>query len=215
MAVAFLAIGAPLGAQEESDAEARARLQRRGAGLRADVWSVRGLQEVAGAETGSMPLFEGYFERGLDRHLALQTSVGLWRRTQEIESGGGLGGSTTERVASWVVPMFTALRFFPVTGPEASLEPYVEGGVGFALGLDDRQTEAGGPLGVGSGEGITTVAGFGFKGGLGFEWRFSRALGLAVGGRYQWIRFLEDVGGDRIFRGFGAGAGLTYRFQFE
>ena len=163
-----------------------------------------------------MPLFEGYFERGLDRHLALQTSVGLWRRTQEIESSGGIGGgTTTERVASWIVPMFTALRFFPLTGPDATLEPFAEGGVGFALGLDDRQTEAGGPLGLGSGEGIATVLGFGFKGGLGVEWRFSRALGLSVGGRYQWIRFVEDVGGDRIFRGFGAAAGLTYRFQFD
>ncbi|HUF27229.1 MAG TPA: hypothetical protein VMM18_09655 [Gemmatimonadaceae bacterium] len=216
----ILALAAePVAAQQEpgeSEAEARARMQRRGAGMHVGFWSVRGLREVSGAEYSATPLFEGYFQRGLDRHLAMQSSVSIWRRSQELESEGGIIGSgTRETVDSWVVPMFTALRFFPFTTPAQRLEPYVEGGVGLALGIDDRETTAGGGLGFGAQSGISTVVGFGLKGGLGFEWRFSRPLGLAAGGRYQWVRFTEDLGGERIYRGFGAELGLTYRFQFD
>lgn len=200
---------------EQSQAETQARLARRGAGLRAGFWAVRGLQEVDGAETSEWPLLEGYFQKGLDRHLALQSSVSVWRRTQKLEIDGGIGGgTTTDRVTSWVVPMFTALRFFPMTAPDQSFEPFVEGGLGLALGIDDRETSDGSLFG-GAGNGIRTVVGFGFKGGLGAEWRFSRAIGVAVGGRYQWVRFLEQLGADEVFRGFAAEAGLTYRFQFD
>lgn len=197
-----------------SEAEERARLQRRGAGVRVGVWDVRGLSEVADAEYSRTPLFEGYFQHGLDRHLALQNSVGFWRRSQEIEVAQ-IGGSRRESVQSYVIPQFTSLRFFPVTGPDQALEPFVEGGAGISLGIDDRSTTSGGPLGLGSGDGIAVVVGFGFKLGLGTEWRFSRALGLAAGGRYQWIRFLDDLGGERTYRGFGAEMGLTYRFQYD
>ena len=213
--VTSVTMAAPSDAQEapENPLESQARMARRGAGLRAGFWSVRGLREVTDAENSEWPFLEGYFQHGLDRHLALQSSVGLWRRTQELETDGGIGGPTTDRVTTWVVPMFSALRFFPLTGPDQAFEPFVEGGVGFALGIEDRETGDGSLLGAG-GSGIGTVVGFGFKGGLGTEWRFSPALGLAVGGRYQWIRFLEELGNDEIFRGFAAEAGLTYRFQF-
>lgn len=212
----LLAFASTLGAQqvEPSDAESRARLERRGAGIRVGLWDVRGLREVTDATYSETPLFEGYFQHGLDRHLALQNSIGVWRRSQEIEESG-LGGTSRESVQSYIVPMFTALRFFPVTGPEQPFEPFVEGGAGISLGIDDREATSGGLLGIGGGDGIAMVIGFGFKLGLGAEWRFSRALGLTAGGRYQWVRFLDDVGGERTYRGFGAEVGLAYRFQYD
>jgi hypothetical protein len=199
---------------QQSDAESLARLARRGAGVRVGLWDVRGLNEVSGASYAETPLFEGYFQNGLDRHLALQNSVGVWRRSQEIVQSGPLG-STAESVKSYVVPMFTALRFFPLTGPDQPFEPFIEAGAGISLGIDDRQTTSGGPLGLGSGNGIAMILGFGFKLGVGAEWRFSRPLGVAVGGRYQWVRFFDAVGGEKYYRGFGGEAGLTYRFQYD
>lgn len=215
MALALLP-DAPAMAQERplSGAEERARLERRGAGARIGVWSVGSVTEVPDARYGRTPLLEGYFQHGLDRHLALQNSVGIWRRSQEIVVPA-IGGSRREHVNSYVVPMLTSLRFFPATGPEEDFEPYVEGGVGISLGVDDRETTTSDPLGVGAGDGVSIVLGFGMKAGAGAEWRFSPALGLAVGGRFQWIRFLEDLGGERVYRGFGLEAGLTYRFQFD
>ena len=215
-AIVWLAFAPSLAAQqvEQSDAESRARLERRGAGVRVGVWDTRGLTEVPDASYSETPLFEGYFQHGLDRHLAIQNSIGVWRRSQDIEESG-LGGTSTESVQSYVVPMFTALRFFPVTGPEQSFEPFVEGGAGISLGIDDRQATSGGLLGVGGGEGIAMILGFGFKLGIGAEWRFSRPLALTAGGRYQWVRFFDDLGGERIYRGFGAEVGLAYRFQYD
>jgi len=217
LGVFTLALAAPsVGAQERqlSDAEERARLERRGAGARIGFWSVGGLREVPDARYGKSALFEGYFQHGLDRHLALQNSVGFWRRSQEIVVSA-IGGPRRESIDSYVIPMFTALRFFPATSPGEEFEPYVEGGVGVALGVDDRSTSASDPLGAGDGSGIAMGLGVGLKAGVGAEWRFSPALGLALGGRYQWLRFLGDLGGESLYRGFGAEVGLTYRFQFE
>jgi hypothetical protein len=202
-------------AAQESQTEEQARLARRGAGIRVGLWDVRGLAEVTSAEYSETPLFEGYLQHGLDRHLAMQNSIGFWRRTQEIESSGGLGGTTQESVKSYVVPQFTSIRFFPVSGPDQMLEPYLEGGAGISLGIDDRSTSSGGLLGVGGGSGVVIVIGFGFKLGVGAEWRFSDALGLSGGGRYQWMRFLEDLGGARTYRGFAGEVGITYRFQYD
>jgi hypothetical protein len=203
----------PIAAQE-SQTEEQARLARRGAGIRVGVWDVRGLAEVANAEYSETPLFEGYLQHGLDRHLAMQNSIGFWRRSQEIEGTGGIGGTPGESVKSYVVPQFTSIRFFPISGPEQPFEPFVEGGAGISLGIDDRSTTSGGLLG-GGGSGIAIVVGFGFKLGLGVEWRFTEALGLSGGGRYQWKRFLEDLGGERTYRGFAADVGITYRFQYD
>lgn len=200
--------------QPESSIEERARLQRRGASLRVGHWGVRGLTDVAGSETSRTPVLEGSFAHGLDRHLALESSVGVWRRRQETQSSGGLGGESTERLDSWVVPMFSALTFYPVTGPQSRIEPYLEGGVGLAIGVEDRQTTTTGLFGS-EGSGISFGAGFGFKGGAGVDVRFTPALALSFGSRYQWVRFLEDLGGERIYRGFAADVGLRYRFQYD
>jgi opacity protein-like surface antigen len=217
VALALTAAGRPLRAQHaqqpESDVERNARLARRGAGLHVGTWDVRGLSEPDGVSTSSMPLVDGYFRKGLDQHLALETTVGLWRRTQTVrQSGGVLGGGGEDRVTSYIVPQFTSLMLFPFTQPSQRVEPYLSGGAGLALGIDDRQTTAGGLFGGESGTAMT--AGFGFQTGTGVEWRLSKAFGLTAGARYQWIRFLQDLGGDRTFRGFGLDGGVTYRFQY-
>jgi opacity protein-like surface antigen len=199
--------------QAPPDPEKRAKMLRQGAGLRGGAWWVQNLQEVSGARTSESPAFDGYFQKGLDLHLTLESTLGLWIRTQEIEQSG-LGGTTREQVRSFVVPLFTALKLYPFTRPDDAWEPYVTGGVGFALGVDDRQTSGAGLLGIADG-GTVLIAGFGFKGGAGVEWRFHRAFGAALGVRYQWVRFGEELGGDRTFRGWGADLGLTYRFQYE
>jgi len=212
-----LLLAAPsLGAQERqsSGAEERARLERGGAGARIGVWSVRSMTRVPDARYGRTALFEGYIQHGLDRQLALQNSVGFWRRSQEIVVPA-IGGPRRESIDSYLVPMFAALRFFPATGPEEVFEPYVEGGVGVALGIEDRSTSASGPLGGGAGDGISMELGVGLKAGVGAEWHLSPALRLAFGGRYQWVRFREELGGERLYRGFGAEVGLTHRVPFD
>ena len=188
-----------------SSLERSVTLQRRSAGLRIGTWRVRDLQEIAGSTFSETPLFEGYFQRGLDLHLALGSTMGLWRRTQEVAGSG--------KVTSYIVPAFTSLKIYPLTRPEQRFEPYIDAGIGGAIGIDDREGTAGGPLG--ETEGTDARFGFGFKGGGGVEWRFSRAFGLSLGGRYQWIRFGSEVGGDRTFQGLGFDAGLTYRFQYD
>ena len=200
-------------AQSESELERAARLARRGAGVQVGVWQVRGLQEPSGVTHAASPLVEGYFRKGLDRHLALETTVSFWRRTQTArQSGGLLGGESEERIASYIIPQLTSLKLYPFTEPGQRAEPYLVGGAGFALGIDDRESSAGGAFGTASGTAMTM--GFGLKGGAGVEWRFSRAFGVSAGARYQWFRFLQELGGDRTFGGFGVDGGLTYRFQF-
>ena len=199
--------------QPESELERAARLARRGAGVQVGVWQVRGLQQPSGVTHSETPLVEGYFRKGLDRHLALETTVSFWRRTQVARQGGGLlGGETEERISSYIIPQLTSLKFYPLTTPAQRAEPYLVGGAGFALGIDDRESTAGGVFGTDGGTAMT--AGFGLKGGAGVEWRVSRAFGLSAGARYQWFRFLQELGGERTFGGFGVDGGLTYRFQF-
>ncbi|HET7563930.1 MAG TPA: outer membrane beta-barrel protein [Gemmatimonadaceae bacterium] len=197
--------------------EHRAELARRGAGLSIGTWNVQDLHATQGATYSITPAFEGYFQKGLDQHLAIETTAGLWRRTQLLTQPGSFGGdSTTQSVSSYIVPLFTTLKIYPFTKPSQHLEPYMLGGVGFALGIDDRRTSGGSGalLGGNAQSGVALVTGFGFTGGAGIEWRFSSAFGLAAGTRYRWIRFLGDVGGDDTFKGMGFDAGVTYRFQY-
>jgi hypothetical protein len=216
LVASVLAAGAA--AQADTIAEQRAKAMRRGAGLRVGVWDVRGLREVSGARVSETPLIEGYFQKGLDLHLVLENTVGVYRREQRLtRDAGGIGGGTVEeKVAAYVVPQFTSLKVYPFTRPEQRFEPYVLGGAGVTIGIDDRENSGtGGLLGGGGESGTGFVAGFGLKGGLGIELRFSEAFGAAVGGRYQWVRFFGELAGERTYRGLGADVGLTYRFQYE
>lgn len=215
-ALVAMASGNNAAAQADSATEQRVKAMRRGAGLRVGMWDVRGLAQVSGARVDEWPLFEGYFQKGLDLHLALENTVSVFRREQRITRSGGIGGGTIEeRLTAYVIPQFTSLKVYPFTRPEQGFEPYFTGGAGLTIGVDDREnSESGGLLGGGGESGVGFVAGFGLKGGLGFELRFSEAFGAGVGGRYQWVRFFGELAGERTYRGLGADVGLTYRFQY-
>lgn len=198
---------------DERSAE-RAERARREAGLRAGVFRARGLARLEGVESSQTPVVEGYFQKGLDKHLALESSIGFWRRTQWREGEGGfLGGGGREEVTSYLLPFLTAVKMYPFTAPGDGFEPYLTGGVGFALGIDDRENASGGFLGVGGG-GTAFVTGFGFKAGLGIDTRLGAGFGLGAGARYQWTRFGADVGGNRTYGGWALDGGLVYRFQY-
>lgn len=220
VAVARAQAGARAGGRDSGsvapDLEKRARLARRGGGVRVGTWDVRGLTATSGAAVSRTPAFEGYVRRGLDLHLAIEHSVGVWRRTQSATqtSTDPLGGTTqsTSTLETYVVPQFTSITFFPITRPEQRFEPYLKAGAGFALGVEDRSGTGGGLF---TGGGASLVPGYGLSGGAGLELRLSSALGLTGAGRYQWIRFFQELTGARTYEGFGAEVGVTYRFQFR
>lgn len=215
LALGMVLLAGDAGAQTDTT-EQRVKRMRRGAGIRVGVWDVRGLTEVSGAQVSETPLFEGYFQRGLDLHLALENTVGVYRREQRITRPGPISGEIEEKVSAYVIPQFTSLKLYPFSRPEQGFEPYISGGAGLTIGVDDREnSESGGLLGGGGESGIGFVAGFGLKGGLGVELRFSEAFGVGVGGRYQWVRFFGELAGERTYRGLGADVGLTYRFQYD
>src|SRR5256885_13794904 len=56
--------------------------QRAGAGLRVGVWQTTGFTCPATASCSTLPAFEGYWQKGLDQHVAVETSGGFWGRTQ-------------------------------------------------------------------------------------------------------------------------------------
>ncbi|GAC1697373.1 MAG: hypothetical protein NVS9B3_15110 [Gemmatimonadaceae bacterium] len=199
------------------DAERRAQMERRGGGLRVGTFNPNGLTDPTGSSSSTSPVFEGYVRTGLDLHLVLENSVGVWRRSQTVtQTTNGLTGSTTttETRDTYIIPQLTSVVFYPATAPDDAFEPYVGAGIGFALGVDDRK--GGGSTSLfGGSSGVSLSPGLGAQTGLGVEYRFTQALGAAVGGRYQYIRFLQDVGGRDTYQGLGATVGLTYRFQFR
>ncbi len=188
----------------------KVKREREGAGLRVGTWMVSNLATPSGASSSTLPAFEGYWQKGLDRHLVIETSAGLWHRQ---ESSGS--GSSAESVGSFLVPLFTSLKLFPFTGPEARLEPLVSAGAGFVLGLEKDNTTSGGLLGGGgASSALNLVAGVGVKGDAGVEWHFSQAFGLTALAGYQYIVFTQDVGGQSSYQGPMLYVGLTYRFQY-
>jgi hypothetical protein len=206
-----LATAAAAEAQQrpESPQEVEARLARQGAGLQFGVWRVEGVDR-GGVDASTWPFIDGHFQRGLDRHLAIESTAGLWRR-EELETRSGIGGATTTRRTTYVVPLLTGLRFYP-TAPGTRVEPFLSGAVGFALGIEDGQGASGGILGGSGGTRVET--GFGFRGATGVEFALSPAFGLSAGAGYQWIRFGSRVGPVETYRGVRVTGGLTYRFQY-
>lgn len=188
--------------------ERAVKRQRQGAGLRMGSWQMMGMGAVSGASVSTLPAMEGYFQKGLDRHLALETSVGFFQRTQRTGTGG-------ESMTGYVIPMMTALKLYPATGPEASFEPFVTGGFGFTLGVDNRTTTtSGGLFGGGSSGGMMMVPGVGVKLGGGVEYRLGRAFGFGAGTNYQYVHFFDRVANARVYKGVQLLGGVTYRFQF-
>lgn len=147
-----LLVATPLDAQDstrsgETAAEARARMARRAAGLLVGPWELRGITPPNGVDVSTMPTITVYLRKGLDARLAMENGVGVWRRVQTTPPTGGLGGTPGEEVQSWVVAQTTNIRFFPATDAGATFEPWLLGGAGFTLGIDDRETSGGGILG--------------------------------------------------------------------
>jgi hypothetical protein len=197
--------------EPESKVEEQARLARKSAGVIFGTWSL--IDSPAGGTTTveDSPLGIGYFRKGIDKHLALETTVGIWRRVVSTPASGGLGGSSGGKTTVILLPQFTSLKLFPFTGPEAMFEPFISAGAGFTLGFIS-QSGGGGLVGGGGGSGL--VPGIGASGNAGVEWRFSNAFGLSAGGHYSYIQFFDDIAGERMYRGTGLTLGITYRFQY-
>lgn len=200
----------------ETEAESRARLARRGAGLTVGEWALRGIEVPNGVEVSTLPLFSGWLRKGLDARLAMENGIGVWRRVQSTPATGGIGGTPGEEVQSWVVAQTTAIRFYPLTDAGAKFEPWVLGGAGFTIGIDDRETNGGGILGGSAGgSGVAFVPGVSLQGGAGVEWRLGESYGLIGGARYQWTRFFQDFGGERTYQGPIYEVGLSYKFRYK
>lgn len=210
LALALLLVGSavPARAQEAGGTESveeAAKQKRKAAGLRAGTWLVTDLPEPDGASISTRPAFRGYFQNGLDLHLAVENSIGYWGRTVEESNG-------TTRVH--LIPQFTSLKVYP-TRPEAPVQPYLGAGAGFAIGVEDVEG-SGGLAGFLGGSGTRMVPGFGLRGTAGLEFPLGSAFGLAVEGEYRWMDFFnDDLGGKESYGGFGLGAGLVYRFQYR
>ncbi len=199
---ALLAVPAIANAQTPQQAAAeRERLARRGGGLRAGIWNV----DVAPGDQAT-PHFEGYFQRGLDRQLALENSLGVWRLTTTTPSTVPEG--TPVETKTWILPLLTSLKLYPLTNIDDRLEPWLMAGVGFAFGLSEQSENA-----IGGG-GSTIVTGIGLRGGAGMDMRLIGPIGISVSGKYQWIHFGEELDGSDTFNGVGVEGGITYRFRF-
>lgn len=195
------------------DAISRAKAARGGVGLRVGTWSVRDLPSDDGATYSRSPHYEGYFQKGLDSHLVIENTLGLWRWVQDIEEEGGpLTSDSREVVSTYLVPAFSAIKFYPITRPGNRLEPYVKAGAGLILGIEN--VESSGAALPSLSPGTSASTGFGLNGGVGVDWAFSPAFGLTAGGHYRWLRFGESVGGKRTYQGLGLDLGLTYRFRY-
>ena len=77
------------------------------------------------------PQFEGYYQRGLGRHLALENSFAVWR----IKTSPTPPAPESPRIETrtYIAPLLTSLKFYPFTGPGGGFEPFVLGGLGFAF----------------------------------------------------------------------------------
>jgi opacity protein-like surface antigen len=196
----------PDSSARSSEAIRHVQLARRGGGLRAGPWHLNGQQLPSGTTSSSIPDVEGYVRTGLDLHLLLENSVGVWRQRLGTAAGSGLLGGSANQADDYIIPQFTSILFYPMTKPTDRVEPYIRGGLGFALGVQDPQSGGGS---------ISFTPGFGLTSGAGIEWRMTDALGLALSGRYQWIRFFQQFGPQQTYQGPVVEAGITYRFQFR
>jgi hypothetical protein len=184
---------------------------RHGAGLRVGRWDVQDLDLATGETANESVLIEGFFQKPLDRNLVVENTLGFWQRTRDYTSTG-VGGTTTFENTSYLVPMLTALKLYPMGHAANVVEPYLLGGVGFVLGIDRGQVSGNDPV-YPAGESTALQSGLGIQTGAGLEFNGNGQFGLTVGGRYQWASFSDDVGGKGLYRGPAFTAGLTYRFR--
>ena len=202
------AFAAPVFGQRPNEAAAdrAAREARRGAGVRVGVWDVEDPARV-NARFSSSPLFEFYLQRGLDEHLVLENSGGVWRRITHERQQLPIGSDTVETKA-YIIPLLTSLKLYPLTSPSNTLEPYIMGGLGLALGIEEESPNA-----IGGG-GTSVVTGFGIRAAAGLELHIGSTFGASAAGRYQWMKMSGDLGLENTFKGVGLEGGLTFRFNF-
>jgi opacity protein-like surface antigen len=202
----------PLWSAADDTVEAGAKRARGGGGVRAGDWQVHGLEAPANGSDSETITVEGWFQKGLDLHLAMESTLGFWQRTQNSTQSGSLGTESRHETNTYLVPTLTTLKMYPLTRPANPLEPFLAAGVGVVLGIDQEKVTSTDPL-VPSGTGTTFHSGLGISTGVGMDCNTGSPFGLTIGGRYQWATFGEKVGGAALYRGFVANAGLTYRFQ--
>jgi opacity protein-like surface antigen len=178
-------------------------------------WQVVGLDQPGAPSSTQSLAAEGWYQKGFDLHIALESTIGFWQRTQSATEAGSIGGTSTQtKTQTYLVPTMTALKLYPATRPGSPLEPYLSGGVGVVLGIDRQDVSTTDPVVV-PGSNTTVQTGLGIQTGAGVEWNSGTAFGLTVGGRYQWASFAEAVGGQALYRGPAYFGGVTYRFQYR
>lgn len=150
---------------------------------------------IRGGEWRHLPYGEIYFQRGLAERVALENSAGVWqRRTGEFRS--------------YVIPLLTSLKFYPLTAPNSRVEPFIMGGIGFALGIEKESVHA-----IGGG-GTSILTGFGTKAGAGIEGRVYGSVGVQAGVHYLYMRFNDELADQRAFEGAGIEGGVSFRLTF-
>ena len=213
--VAMLMLSGVAAAQKKdtlNSVEAKAQRARRGAGLTVGTWAM--IDDPASGTTTSSesPIGEGYFRKGLDKHIALETTAGVWRRVITKPGSGGPFGTAGGTTTAILIPQMTSIKLYPFTTPENAFEPFISAGGGITLGI---QSESGsGGLTGGSGGVSAILPAIGVGASVGAEWRFSQAFGLSASGNYSYIQFFEDLAGEQLYRGTGIRVGMTYRFQY-
>ena len=190
------------------DVTSQTERARNGAGLQISSWQP---DKPAGFRNDQTIAFHGYFQKGLDEHLAWENTLGYWRRTSSWTETQFLGGSTTHELQTHLVPALTAVRLYPLTTPASRMDPYLSAGVGPVLGF--QQQKSSGSLASANASSMHT--GLGTRAGVGVDIRTSEAFGLNVGGHFESASFSEDMAGERLYRGWGADVGLVYRFQYR
>src|SRR6185369_17222590 len=106
------------------DLAAQSERARNGAGLQISSWQP---DEPAGFQNDQTIAVHGYFQKGLDQHLAWENTLGYWRETNRWTETQLLG-TTTHELQTHLVPALTALRLYPVTTSANIVEPYVSAG---------------------------------------------------------------------------------------
>jgi hypothetical protein len=215
IAVAMLLFPGVVAAQKKDTlnaVEAEAQRARRGAGITIGTWAMIDDPASGSSTTSDSPIGEGYFRKGLDKHLARETIAGVWRRVISRPGSGGPLGTPGGTTTAYLIPQLTSFKLYPFTTPDNAIEPFISAGAGITLGI---QTESGsGGLAGGSGGLSAILPGIGVGAALGVEWRFSKAFGLSGSWNYSYIQFFEDLAGERLYRGTGVRVGMTYRFQY-
>ncbi len=204
----------PVSAVAADATASAARPIRGGAGLRVGSWAVHDLTAPANGRASASVAAEGWLQKGLDQNLVIESTLGFWQRTQSVTEPGPLGTQTDRERQTYLVPTMTALKLYPMGRSASPFEPYLLAGGGLVFGFD-REKVSGTDPGVLPGESTTLNTGLGLQTGGGVEWSPGGQFGLAVGGRYQWASFSQQVGGRRMYRGPGLSAGITYRFRYD